>query len=444
MRDVARVTVSNVDKNASEDEEPVRLCNYVDVYRNDWILPNMEFMHATASKEEITNFRLQTGDVIITKDSEDWRDIGVPAFVAGEARDLVCGYHLAILRPHGIDGRYLLRCLQSPAVNTQWRVRATGVTRYGLTQVAIKDLHLPLPTPTEQETIAHFLDATDHDFVEYLRGKRRLLHLLQERKSVVVDSVLASGLDAQARLVTPPIRSFGNIPSHWDVRPMKWHFREVDERSESGTEELLSVSHITGVTPRSVKNITMFMAASYAGHKVCRSGDLVVNTMWAWMGALGVSAGTGLVSPSYGVYRLLESSPLRPEYAELLLRSRGYVAEYVRRSTGIRSSRLRLYPDDFLRIPMICPPQDEQASIVRHLHAVTTELDRAIDMVGHAVARATEFRTRLIEDAVLGRLDLRAAADALPGDMGTADVAGTLDAFDDAHDEDLLEEEALA
>jgi type I restriction enzyme S subunit len=90
----------------------------------------------------------------------------------------------------------------------------------------------------------------------------------------------------------------GDIPSHWHPYRLKHLFREVDERSTSGKEEQLSVSHITGVTARSDKKVTMFQAESYEDHKLCRPDDLVVNTMWAWMGALGVSGLYGLVSPS--------------------------------------------------------------------------------------------------------------------------------------------------
>src|SRR6185295_13783692 len=79
------------------------------------------------------------------------------------------------------------------------------------------------------------------------------------------------------------------LPSHWVARRAKYSFREVDERSDTGGEELLSVSHKTGVTPRSQKSITMFMAETYEGHKICQPGDIAVNTMWAWMAALGVS-----------------------------------------------------------------------------------------------------------------------------------------------------------
>ena len=88
LRTVAEMRVSNVDKRIRKDETPIRLCNYVDVYKNDWITQSMPFMNATASENEIRRFRLQLGDVLITKDSETWDDIGVPALVTEPADDL--------------------------------------------------------------------------------------------------------------------------------------------------------------------------------------------------------------------------------------------------------------------------------------------------------------------------------------------------------------------
>jgi type I restriction enzyme, S subunit len=145
------------------------------------------------------------------------------------------------------------------------------------------------------------------------------------------------------------------IPAHWQEKRAKYFYREVDERSSAGEEELLSVSHKTGVTPRP-QHVTMFKAESNVGHKICRPGDLAINTMWAFMGALGVAKQVGLVSPSYGVYRPLASDELLPDYIDRLLRIDAYKAEYLCRSTGIRSSRLRLYPDEFLRIPILARP----------------------------------------------------------------------------------------
>lgn len=168
------------------------------------------------------------------------------------------------------------------------------------------------------------------------------------------------------------------IPEHWAVQRAKVFFREVDERSRTGNEELISVSHLTGVTPRSQKNVTMFKAESYVGHKVCRPGDIVINTLWAWMAALGTARHTGLVSPAYGVYRPHEADSFNPAYLDYLLRTRAYVAEYICRSTGIRASRLRLYPNQFLDISLIQPPRPEQDQIVAYLKAHDAHIARLI------------------------------------------------------------------
>jgi len=187
----------------------------------------------------------------------------------------------------------------------------------------------------------------------------------------------------------------------------------MDERSKTGNEEQLSVSHITGVTPRSQKNITMFKAESYVGHKICRPGDLAVNTMWAWMAALGVSRHEGIISPAYAVYRQRAPEHLLSDYADHLLRIAPYKLNYLSRSTGLRASRLRLYPDEFFKIPIIIPPKDEQQRIVDSISIDTATLNTAIARTEREIALMQEYRTRLTADVVTGKLDVRAAASAI-------------------------------
>ena len=149
LRTVAEMRVSNVDKHTKKGEFPVRLCNYVDVYKNERITQAMHFMSATASQDEIKRFRLERDDVLITKDSETWDDIGVPALVTESADDLLSGYHLALLRPFKeMLGAYLARTLQNKKAAYQFHVRANGVTRYGLTHVGIQSILIPLPPPS--------------------------------------------------------------------------------------------------------------------------------------------------------------------------------------------------------------------------------------------------------------------------------------------------------
>jgi type I restriction enzyme S subunit len=197
----------------------------------------------------------------------------------------------------------------------------------------------------------------------------------------------------------------GNIPSQWTEKCAKYYFKEVDERSQTGNEEMLSVSHTTGVTPRSQKNVTMFKAESNVGQKLCHPGDIVINTMWAWMAALGVSNHAGIVSPSYGVYRPITNQDYDPYYLDHLLRTEGYRTEYICLSTGIRSSRLRLYPDKFLSMRIICPPKDEQKSIVRFLRAQNGLFRKFIRNKRRLVELLKEQKQSIINQAVTRGLD---------------------------------------
>jgi type I restriction enzyme, S subunit len=194
--------------------------------------------------------------------------------------------------------------------------------------------------------------------------------------------------------------SLNEVPTHWDVRRAKYFFREADDRSLTGTEELLSVSHITGVTPRSQKNISMFLAESNIGHKLCLPNDVVVNTMWAWMAALGVARQRGIVSPSYAVYRPHPNSGLLPHYADRLLRTPAYAAEYLCASTGINTSRLRLYPEQFLRIPVIRPPESEQALIGRFLNHADCQIRRYIRDKVRLIRLLNEQKKAIVRSAV--------------------------------------------
>lgn len=158
---MATLHFSGIDKKSHTNEHPVQLCNYTDVYYNDRITPDVGFMQATASETEIENFSLKKGDVIITKDSETPDDIAKPAVVMQDMPGVVCGYHLAILRPTDIDGPFLAQLLRLPRTRYEFYRVANGVTRFGLTQSALRRFELKIPGPDEQAHIAAVLGAAD-------------------------------------------------------------------------------------------------------------------------------------------------------------------------------------------------------------------------------------------------------------------------------------------
>ena len=420
--------------------------------------PNEPLLAATQSKGVVRKEQYENRTVLALKDLHLLKLVSVGDFVIS-LRSFQGGIEYALERGI-ISPAYTILYLNSPELHGylaylfKSKPYIENLTHYvtGIRQGQNIDYEklsrsaLPLPPLPEQAAIVRFLDYMDRCIGRYIRAKQNLIGLLEEQKQAIIHRAVTRGLDPDVPFKPSGVEWVGDVPEHWDVKRMKYFYREVDERSKTGEEELLSVSHITGVTPRSQKNITMFMAESYVGHKVCRPDDLVINTMWAWMAALGVSRHIGIVSPSYGVYRPHRDSGLLGEYTDLLMRTRPYVSEYVCRSTGIRSSRLRLYPDQFLRIRIICPPIREQQAILERVVYEAEGTNLAITGTQREIELLRKYRTRLIADVVTGKLDVREAAANLPKEPEPLDEADELLNSDDEMVEDLdaIAEEAQA
>ena len=205
LRSIAKMRVSNVDKHSKDNEEPIRLCNYTDVYYNDQITHELSFMKATASKDEIRRFRLKPNDVLITKDSEAWDDIAVPALVQYATDDLVCGYHLAILRPSpAIEGSYLACVLQSRPISYQFQIQAKGVTRFGLSHNAIMSARLPLPPLEEQAAIARFLTESITRINQSISNVCNQLVLIHEYRHRLIADVVTGQVDVREAVAGLP------------------------------------------------------------------------------------------------------------------------------------------------------------------------------------------------------------------------------------------------
>lgn len=203
-------------------------------------------------------------------------------------------------------------------------------------------------------------------------------------------------------LVTERNQWFGKTPDGWQIKRNKEIFAEVSTPSKTGEETLLTVSHITGVTPRSEKNVNMFMAENMTGYKQCKPGDLIINTMWAWMGALGTSKYAGICSPAYGVYRPRRGVDYHAGYFDYLFRTPNAIMEMTRYSKGIVSSRLRLYPKDFYQIETCLPPFAEQKAIADYLDKQTSLLDRRIILLNNKIEKYQELK-KALTNAVICR-----------------------------------------
>ncbi|MDD5793025.1 MAG: restriction endonuclease subunit S, partial [Erysipelotrichaceae bacterium] len=188
-------------------------------------------------------------------------------------------------------------------------------------------------------------------------------------------------------------------PPRWPMMKGKRLFTAIDVRSETGEEELLTVSHITGITPRKMKNVTMFQAESLIGYKKCEINDIAANTMWMWQGAIGVSKYEGVISPSYNVYRQKDEF-YNPQYLDYLLREPTLVDVYHSLSTGIRPSRLRLYPEQLFSIDFPVPPIEEQEKMVKYIKWRLTKINSIIQNLRSQIELIKEEKSIVLYDAL--------------------------------------------
>ncbi len=208
LKHVAAYRTSSVDKKTEDAESPVRLCNYTDVYYQDRIrASDGEYMQATASPKEITRFKLSQGDVLITKDSEDWRDIAVPALIDETARDFVCGYHLGLIRTTKLaDPEFIFRSMQSQTINQQLQTSATGVTRYGLPNAAVGETLIPLPPLDEQHAIAAFLNRRLERVDDLTSRVEAAIERLDEYRAALITAAVTGKIDLRGGVPAEPER----------------------------------------------------------------------------------------------------------------------------------------------------------------------------------------------------------------------------------------------
>lgn len=192
LKELASLRFSNVDKNTREDHRQVLLCNYVDVYKNDFITGELNFMLSTASEAETKRFSLRKGDVMITKDSETHNDIAVPALVKQDLDNVVCGYHLALIRSKDkeMNSAYVFYLFRSGAFNHGFAIQAKGITRVGLSINSIADALLLLPPLAEQTAIAAYLDQKTATIDAIVRNLNAQLTTLAEFRKTLINEVV--------------------------------------------------------------------------------------------------------------------------------------------------------------------------------------------------------------------------------------------------------------
>lgn len=352
-------------------------------------------MTATASSAELAKFRLSNGDVLITKDSETADDIGVAAYVESASDDMVCGYHLSRIRVDcsNVYSRYLYWALSSDHAKDQMHMAATGVTRFGLRVQSIRDLLIRVPPDSEQRAISDYLDIETARIDVLISKKCRMIELLDERKKLLCEEVLADYRQSE------------------QLVPLKYLVSESDVRQGLRADPtMLSVSIHHGVVSRGSVSDIGSKAEDVSDYKICMPGDIVINRMRAFQGGVGVVKQEGVVSPEYTVLRI--GNQVSANYLHFVMRSSWFISEMTRRLRGIgstdqgqvRTPRINFADLGLIRVPV--PLIDCQNRLASSLTDQEACLASAVDLLTKQLDVLAERRQAVITGSIAGEVNI--------------------------------------
>lgn len=271
----------------------------------------------------------------------------------------------------------------------------------------MRNIFIPLPPRDEQDQIVRWLNWRTNLINKLVRSKRREIECLKELKKSVISRTVTRGLDADAAMKDSGVKWLGSIPAHWDVSTIKKHFHiKKDIAGKEGYDVLSITQH--GLKVKNVKSNEGQIAQNYSGYQFVYPGDFAMNHMDLITGYVDYSTLFGVTSPDYRVFKLRNESKDYPQYFLRLFQNCYHRRIFYAFGRGAaEKGRWRLPKENFEAFDIPIPPREEQEAIADYLDKKCEEIDGLITKLTDEVTLIEEYKTRIISDAVTGKIDLR-------------------------------------
>jgi type I restriction enzyme S subunit len=415
-------STSSVDKKRSATERPVRLLNYMDVYKNRYLDSSMRFMEVTATLQEVQKARVRKGDMFFTPSSETPDDIGHSAVYLDDAVDLLHSYHTVRYRLHDpdqIDLRFRARLANNESVLKHFSLLATGSTRYTLSLADFRSAPICLPPLAEQMSIAKVLNTLDTAVLE----TETIITKLKAVKQGLLHDLLTRGIDSNGEL--RPLQA--EAPHLYKESPLglipkDWNFEMISNLTTSsvigpfGSDLVASDYRTSGVPVVFVRDIkpnslswksnvyvSIGKARSLAAHEVV-PGDVLATKMGLPPCIAAVypdSMPNGVVTAD--VVRL-RPDPMRilPGWMSSFINARAVVKQVEQITAGVTRPKVTLRDVRNLYIAM--PGLEEQRLLLERLDAIEARLREE----EQGLQKLSAEKSGLMDDLLTGRVRVTA------------------------------------
>jgi type I restriction enzyme S subunit len=405
-----------VDKKTREDENPILLCNYTDVYYNEYITERIDFMQASANDSQIRKFKLEAGDTIITKDSETPKDIAVPAYVPINLPNVICGYHLAQIKPNEelVLGEFIFRCFQSTTVLDQYSSRANGITRFGLTVNAIGEAIFPVPPIEEQLLIIRYIKSETSRLDQLITNKQRLIELFQEKRQALITQAVTKGLDPTVPMKDSGVEWLREISKKWEIRKLKYVVKTKLQygANESGNQDIpdgIRYIRITDFDSEGIlrDNDTKYLEEEAATGYLLNYGDILFARSGATVGKTFQYKDDSEKACFAGY--LIRATPNEniclSDFLYYFTLSKAY--ENWKNMIFSQATIQNIGADKYKNLLVPLPQISEQNRIVSFLHTETSTIFNLITKLTNQIELIDEYRQTLITNTVTGKIDVR-------------------------------------
>jgi type I restriction enzyme S subunit len=346
---------------------------------------------------------VRSGDFVINSRSDRKGSCGVSSLDGS-----VSLINLVLQPRQAMENSYVHYLLRSQPFSEEYYRYGRGIvadlwtTRFS----EMKNIMLPVPPLEEQTQIVRFLDWKVSSINKLISIKKKQIELQRQRVSTQISKVVTQGIRKDTELKDSNVEWIGLIPKRWRTMRCKYLFSERDERSVEGREQHLSMSQKYGLVPDSQLDERRMLSESYKGGKLCYKNDLVLNRLKAHLGVFALAPQLGVISPDYTVL-VPNTERINPDYAETVLKSIRCRGELRVRVRGITEGFWRLYTNDFNTIVLPIPSLEEQAEIMDYISTLKCTAKRYEDILSAEIDALHELKTRVISDAVTGKMDVR-------------------------------------
>ncbi|RVU02565.1 restriction endonuclease subunit S [Mucilaginibacter limnophilus] len=400
LKNVSQVLFSTVDRHEYESENSVSICHYPQAYKNEIICQSTILSTGTCTNNEKSQYSLERGRIILTKDSENPEDIGIATYINEDIPEAVCGYHLALIVPDEklVDPQFLFWYLKSQEVRYYFTINANGVTRFGLSKSAIQNVVVPLPSLEEQKSLGIYLTEKIKNCDEILKSKEAIISLLREKKFSLITEAVTNGLNKNVLLKDSGQEWLGRIPNHWNLKKNKFLFKIKKNIARDLGHDVLSVTQ-KGIKIKDIDSNKGQISFDYSKYQLVEPGDFIMNHMDLLTGYIDISKWFGVTSPDYRVFHLTDHNSCNKYYLYL------FQLCYVNRifyglGQGVSQlGRWRMRSHEFNDFTVPCPPLSEQAEIVEYLDNVTSNIDALIIQELATINLLNEYRTAIISES---------------------------------------------